>query len=93
MKEKKRVEKLIKELILKDDELLELTTAIEGPIGFENINKYGILTCELCLYPLKRKEITLDHKIPKMLDGKTNIKNLQLAHADCNKKKGSAIWL
>ena len=42
MKEKKRVEKLIKELILKDDELLELTTAIEGPIGFENINKYRL---------------------------------------------------
>lgn len=40
MKRKSRREKTVKELILKDDELLLLTTAVEGPLGYENSNDY-----------------------------------------------------
>jgi len=32
----------IKELILRDDELLQLTTAVEGPLGYENSNDYRL---------------------------------------------------
>ena len=42
MKRKKRTEKTVKELILRDDELLYLTTAVEGPLGYENSNGYRL---------------------------------------------------
>ena len=43
MKRKGQREKTIKELILKDDELLQLTTAVKGPLGYENSNDYRLL--------------------------------------------------
>ena len=42
MKRKSRREKTVKELILRDDELLQLTTAVEGPMGYENSNDYQL---------------------------------------------------
>jgi len=42
MKRKSRKEKTIKELILQENEQLQLTTAIEGPLGFENTNNYRL---------------------------------------------------
>jgi hypothetical protein len=42
MKQKSRREKTVKELTLRDDELLQLTTAIEGPLGYENSNDYRL---------------------------------------------------
>ena len=42
MKRKSHREKTVKELILRDDELLQLTTAIEGPLGYENSNDYQL---------------------------------------------------
>ena len=42
MKSKKRTEKTVKELILREDERLQLTTAIEGPLGYENSNDYQL---------------------------------------------------
>ena len=42
MKRKNRGEKTVKELILKDNELLQLTTAIEGPLGYENSKDYRL---------------------------------------------------
>ena len=33
-------EKTVKDLILRDDELLQLTTAFEEPLGYENSNDY-----------------------------------------------------
>jgi len=42
MKRKSREEKTVKELILKDNELLQLTTAIEGPLGYENSKEYRL---------------------------------------------------
>jgi hypothetical protein len=35
-------DKTVKELILKDDELLQLTTAVEGPRGYENSKDYRL---------------------------------------------------
>ena len=42
MKRKNRREKTIKKLILKDNELLQLTTAVEGPLGYENSKDYRL---------------------------------------------------
>ena len=36
------MEKTFKELILRDNELLQLTTAVEGPLGYENSNDYRL---------------------------------------------------
>jgi hypothetical protein len=40
MKRKNRREKTFKEMIRKEDELLRLTTAVEGPLKYENSNDY-----------------------------------------------------
>ena len=42
MKRKRRIEKTVKELILRDDELLHLTKAVDGPLGYENSNNYRL---------------------------------------------------
>ena len=42
MKRKSRREKTVKELILKDDELLQLKTTVEGPLGYENSKDYRL---------------------------------------------------
>ena len=42
MKRKSRRENTVKELILKDDELLQLKTAVEGPLGYENSKDYRL---------------------------------------------------
>ena len=42
MKRKNWEEKTVKELILKDNELLQLTTAVEGPLGYENSKDYRL---------------------------------------------------
>ncbi len=35
-------DKTIKELILKDNELLEITTGVEGPLGYQNSKNYRL---------------------------------------------------
>ena len=42
MKRESWGEKTVKELILKDNELLQLTTAVEGPMGYENSKDYRL---------------------------------------------------
>jgi len=42
MKRENWEEKTVKELILKDNELLQLTTAVEGPMGYENSKDYRL---------------------------------------------------
>jgi len=42
MKRKSRREKTVKKLILKDNELLQITTAVEGPLGYENSEDYRL---------------------------------------------------
>jgi hypothetical protein len=42
MKRKSRREKTVKKLILRDDELLQITTAVEGPLGYENSKDYRL---------------------------------------------------
>jgi len=42
MKRKSRREKTVKKLTLKDDELLHITTCVEGPLGYENSKDYQL---------------------------------------------------
>lgn len=42
MKGKSRIEKTVKKLLLKDNELLQITTAVEGPLGYENSKDYRL---------------------------------------------------
>ncbi|MGC9385132.1 MAG: hypothetical protein ACP5D6_11085 [Kosmotogaceae bacterium] len=42
MKRKDKVERNVVELLLKDTDILEITTAIEGPLGYENAIEYRI---------------------------------------------------
>lgn len=58
-------------------------------IKLELAAKYG-LTCAICGKPIASVEdATVDHIIPLFRGGKTTIENCQLAHAKCNKQKGS----
>jgi hypothetical protein len=43
MKRKSRIEKTVKKLLLKDNELLQIITAVEGPLGYENYKDYRLL--------------------------------------------------
>lgn len=53
--------------------------------------------CKLCGEPLDRKirddksprYITFDHKLPRSKGGDDKIKNLQLAHQECNNARGN----
>ncbi len=42
MKRKSQREKTVKKLILTDSEVLQLTTAVEGPLGYENSSDYRL---------------------------------------------------
>jgi len=43
MKRRSRKGKTVKELILRDDKLLQLTTTVEGSLGYENSEDYRLL--------------------------------------------------
>ena len=42
MKRKSSRKDIVKKLILKENELLQITTAIEGPLGYENLKDYRL---------------------------------------------------
>ncbi|MAI89945.1 HNH endonuclease signature motif containing protein [Ponticaulis sp.] len=39
----------------------------------------------------QKKRPTFDHIIPRSKQGVDDVSNLQLTHADCNKRKGSSV--
>ena len=45
--------------------------------------------CTYCGKALNRKTATLDHVVPKSKGGKSGWKNLVLACAECNRRKGN----
>ncbi len=45
--------------------------------------------CQYCLKPLKDKELTIDHILPKSLGGKTSYLNCVVSCKSCNLWKGS----
>jgi 5-methylcytosine-specific restriction endonuclease McrA len=46
--------------------------------------------CALCGHKFENlKDVTLDHIIPSSKGGGNEITNLQLAHTECNNKKGN----
>lgn len=44
--------------------------------------------CGICFKPIMDKS-TIDHIIPKSKGGTNKLSNLQLAHLECNRKKGN----
>lgn len=55
------------------------------------INKNGAV-CAICGKPIgTMKDCTIDHIIPISKGGLTTIENCQLAHKNCNVKKGDKI--
>lgn len=42
MKENDLIESNVKKLLLKNNEILEITTAVEGPLGYENAIEYRL---------------------------------------------------
>jgi 5-methylcytosine-specific restriction endonuclease McrA len=55
------------------------------------INKNGAV-CAICGNPIETmKDCTIDHIIPISKGGLTTIENCQLAHKNCNVKKGDKI--
>ena len=53
------------------------------------IAKHGMV-CALCIKPIESEsELTVDHIIPSAMGGATTHENCQLAHKDCNLRKGN----
>jgi 5-methylcytosine-specific restriction endonuclease McrA len=50
---------------------------------------YGRI-CALCLSPLKFREMTIDHILPRSLGGEHSYANVQPAHRLCNHVKGNS---
>ena len=53
------------------------------------IAKHGMV-CALCSKPIESEyELTVDHIIPRAMGGATTYENCQLAHKECNLRKGN----
>ena len=53
------------------------------------IAKHGMV-CALCGKPIESEsELTVDHIIPRAMGGATTYENCQLAHKECNFRKGN----
>lgn len=56
------------------------------------INKNGAI-CAICGKEITdMKDCTVDHIKPRALGGLTTIENCQLAHLECNRKKGDSYY-
>lgn len=53
----------------------------------DNINRYGLLTCYLCLTPVPKKKDVLEHKKPLSRGGTNYLSNLAIACRPCNSSK------
>lgn len=49
------------------------------------------LICGICRYPVARKDVHIDHRIPVSRGGATTLENLQVTHARCNVVKGARL--
>lgn len=56
-----------------------------------NIAKYGRLTCEICKKHMARSSI--DHVVPKSKNGSSELRNLRLAHSNCNSIRGDKFTI
>jgi 5-methylcytosine-specific restriction endonuclease McrA len=62
--------------------------AIPGWLRMDVLNRDG-LCCQLCGGPVERDDVHLDHILPVSKGGATTLRNLQVAHAVCNIRKGA----
>lgn len=47
--------------------------------------------CAICFEPVRIRECTLDHILPKSLGGKDKRSNLRVAHQNCNSQRGNSL--
>lgn len=53
-----------------------------------NVREFGVLTCYLCKLPVEGRW-AIEHKLPVVRGGLSEIGNLGVSHKGCNIKKGS----
>lgn len=59
----------------------------------EKLIKRDGLLCALCRLPIiSEQQATVDHDIPRSKGGRSNLRNLQLAHKSCNGRKSNKTW-
>lgn len=57
-----------------------------------NVFLRDLYQCQYCAETFDKKELTLDHMIPRASGGKTTWENSVTACKSCNFKKGSKLW-
>lgn len=57
-----------------------------------NVFLRDLYQCQYCAETFDKKELTLDHMIPRASGGKTTWENSVTACKPCNFKKGSKLW-
>lgn len=62
-----------------------------GPIDFDRIAARDRMKCHLCGRRVKRSELHFDHVIPLSRGGEHSERNIAVAHARCNVRKGATL--
>ena len=65
----------------------DLTVAIVRQVYEDNIKKFGVLTCYLCLNPISANKDHLEHKTPFVRGGTNARENLGVSCPGCNCRK------
>jgi 5-methylcytosine-specific restriction endonuclease McrA len=68
---------------------IKLTTPIIEKLYEQNIKKYGVLTCYLCLKPINLENEHIEHKIPISRNGSNDWENLAISCKTCNLRKNT----
>lgn len=58
-----------------------------------DLDKSKYWLCKICNKQLKRKQVTMDHIMPRSKGGSHDVENLQILCQDCNNKKGDTYEL
>jgi 5-methylcytosine-specific restriction endonuclease McrA len=67
----------------------KLTTQVVMDIYDKNIERFGELTCYLCLSPVQKGLEHLEHNVPLSRGGKNERSNLEISCVHCNCVKGN----
>jgi 5-methylcytosine-specific restriction endonuclease McrA len=76
----------------------KIFTSVLEKVKSDNINKYGVLTCEICKQQIEHEIYHFDHIIPVSRYSKkrtpfrmNGVRNLQITCERCNLKKSNKI--